>query len=48
MPKLVEVLPLGGFDQPLTYGAKESIYETLSVGSLVRIPLGVRRVIGVV
>ena len=48
MPNLVEVLPLGGFDQPLTYGAKESIYESLSVGSLVRIPLGVRRVIGVV
>ena len=46
--ELVEVLPLGGFDQPLTYGAKESIYQTLSVGSLVRIPLGVRRVIGVV
>jgi len=35
MPSLVEVLPLGGFDQPLTYGAKESIYETLSVGALV-------------
>ena len=48
MPALVEVLPLGGFDHPLTYGAKESLFDTLEVGSLVRIPLGVRRIIGVV
>jgi len=48
MPKLVEVLPLGGFDQPLTYGAKESIYESLSVVAVARKQKGVRRVIGVV
>ena len=48
MPALVEVLPLGGFDHPLTYGAKQSLLDTLEVGSLVRIPLGVRRIIGVV
>ena len=45
---LVEVLPLGGFNNPLTYGVKESLFETLQIGSLVRIPLGVRRIIGVV
>ena len=48
MPAMVEVLPLGGFDHPLTYGAKASLYETLQIGSLVRIPLGVRRIIGIV
>ena len=48
MPALVEVLPLGGFDHPLTYGAKQSLLDRLEVGSLVRIPLGVRRIIGVV
>ena len=45
---LVEVLPLGGFNNPLTYGVKESLFETLQIGSLVRIPLGARRIIGVV
>ena len=45
---MVEVLPLGGFDHPLTYGVKASLYETLQIGSLVRIPLGVRRIIGIV
>ncbi len=48
MPAMVEVLPLGGFDHPLTYGTKPSLYETLQIGSLVRIPLGVRRIIGIV
>ena len=48
MPAMVEVLPLGGFDHPLTYGTKQSLYETLQIGSLVRIPLGVRRIIGIV
>ena len=48
IPTLVEVLPLGGFDHPLTYGTKESLFDTLEVGSLVRIPLGVRRIIGIV
>ncbi len=48
MALLVEVLPLGGFDHPLTYGAKQSLYNCVQIGSLVRIPLGARRVIGVV
>ena len=48
MPNLVEVLPLGGFDHPLTYGAKPSLFDILEIGTLVRIPLGVRRIIGVV
>ena len=48
MPTLVEVLPLAGFDQPLTYGVNESLLDALQVGSLVRIPLGVRRIMGVV
>ena len=48
MPAMVEVLPIGGFDHPLTYGVKASLYETLQIGSLVRIPLGVRRIIGIV
>ena len=48
MPALVEVLPLAGFDQPLTYGVNESLLDALQVGSLVRIPLGVRRIMGVV
>ncbi len=48
MPAMVEVLPLGGFGHPLTYGTKASLYETLQIGSLVRIPLGVRRIIGIV
>jgi len=48
MAAMVEVLPLGGFDHPLTYGAKASLYESLQIGSLVRIPLGVRRIIGIV
>jgi len=47
-PSMVEVLPLGGYDLPLTYAVKASLFETLKIGSLVRVPLGVRRVIGVV
>ncbi len=47
-PNMVEVLPLGGFDHPLTYGVTDALYDGMMVGSLVRIPLGVRRVIGVV
>ena len=37
MPDLVEVLPLGGFDQPLTYGAKQSLFDALQVLSLIHI-----------
>ena len=47
-PVLVEVLPIGGFDHPLTYGAKSPLLNALQIGSLVRIPLGVRRIIGIV
>ena len=47
-PKMVEVMPLGGFDHPLTYGITPSLQDGIRVGSLVRIPLGARQVIGVV
>jgi primosomal protein N' (replication factor Y) len=47
-PKMVEVMPLGGFDHPLTYGINPSLQDGIRVGSLVRIPLGARQVIGVV
>ncbi len=47
--RLVEVLPLaGGFDHPLTYVVNQSLYPSVKIGSLVRIPLGVRRIIGLV
>ena len=46
-PSLVEILPLGGYDLPLTYGAKESLFEIESwfIGAN---SLGVRRVTGLV
>ena len=42
IPTLVEVLPLGGFDHPLTYGTKESLLK--EVGSC-SYSLGVRYVV---
>ncbi len=47
-PFLVEVLPLGGLDKALTYGAEESFENSLKVGTLVRIPLGRRGTLGIV
>ncbi|MDA7757457.1 primosomal protein N' [Opitutales bacterium] len=46
--KLIEVQPLGGFDQPLTYSTEEDQFKKIQVGSLVQIPLGKRKVIGIV
>ena len=46
--ELVEILPLSGFDQPLTYAVPLPFRGRLEVGSLTRIPLGRRQVMGVV
>jgi primosomal protein N' (replication factor Y) len=45
---LIEVQPFGGFDQPLTYAVEAEKYKKIQVGSLVTIPLGRRKVIGIV
>ena len=44
----VEVQPLTGFDQLLTYAVSEKISSQIKIGCLVQIPLGRRRVLGVV
>ena len=44
----VEVQPLTGFDQLLTYAVSEKISSRIKIGCLVQIPLGRRRVLGVV
>lgn len=46
--ELVEVLPLSGFDQSLTYAVPLPFCGRLAIGSLVRIPLGRRQVMGIV
>ena len=52
MPKghknLITVQPLGGFDQLLTYSLKEEFSSIIRIGSLVKIPLGKRKVLGIV
>ena len=45
---LITVQPIGGFDQPLTYRAKLDDINILKIGSLVKIPLGKRQVMGIV
>ena len=45
---MVEVQPLGGFDQPLTYLTDIKTREKIQLGSLVQIPLGKRKVLGIV
>ena len=45
---LITVQPIGGFDQPLTYRAKLDDINNLKIGSLVKIPLGKRQVMGIV
>ena len=45
---IVEVQPLAGFDRLLTYEVSEKISSQIKVGCLVQIPLGRRRVLGVV
>lgn len=44
----IQVQPLGGFDQPLTYVTDQKTISSLKLGSLVRIPLGKRKVAGIV
>ena len=44
----IEVQPLAGFDQLLTYGVSDKLIPIIKVGCLVQIPLGRRRVLGVV
>ena len=44
----VEVQPLTGFDQLLTYTVSEKISSQIKIGCLVQIPLGHRQVLGVV
>ena len=45
---LITVQPLGGFDQLLTYSLKEEFSSIIRIGSLVKIPLGKRKVLGIV
>ena len=45
---LVEILPLSGFDQPLTYDVPLPFRGRVEIGSLVRISLGRRQVQGIV
>ena len=44
----IQVQPLGGFDQPLTYLTDQKTRSSLKLGSLVSIPLGKRKVSGIV
>ena len=46
--RLIEIQAFGGFDKPLSYRAPEYLSEKIKIGCLVRIPLGHRKVIGVV
>ena len=45
---LVQVQPLGGFDKPLTYRNNFHGKESIGPGSLVTIPLGKRKIPGIV
>lgn len=44
----LEVQPIAGFDQTLTYAVSIDLFAGLLVGSLVRVPLGRRSVLGLV
>tara|TARA_B100001093_G_scaffold171386_2_gene164226 strand:- start:135 stop:2390 length:2256 start_codon:yes stop_codon:yes gene_type:complete len=44
----IEVQPIAGFDQALTYAISRELIKVVQVGSLVRIPLGKRNVLGLV
>ena len=46
--KFVQVQPLGGFSQALSYGIPKSLEKNIKVGSLVRISVGSRRLNGIV
>jgi primosomal protein N' len=43
-----QVQPLGGFDKPLTYRNNFNGKESIEPGSLVTIPLGKRKITGIV
>ena len=45
---LAEIQPMAGFNHPLTYGYSLKLAPLIKVGSIVRIPLGPRRILGVV
>ena len=45
---LIEVQPLGGFDKPLSYSISKDLRHEIKVGSLVKIPLGARKLLGIV
>ena len=45
---LAEVQPMAGFNNPLTYGYSLKLAPLVQVGSIVKIPLGPRRILGVV
>ena len=40
--------PMAGFNNPLTYGYSLKLAPLVQVGSIVKIPLGPRRILGVV
>ena len=46
--RIAEVQPLSGFDKSLYYSIPREIADQLEVGSLVRIPLGTRSVLGLI
>ena len=45
---LCEVQPFGGFDLPLIYSLKETQKADIKIGSLVKVPLGKRVILGIV
>jgi len=47
-PKMIEVQAFGGFEKPLSYGVPVQMLSRIKVGCLVRVPLGNRKVIGIV
>ena len=47
-PRTIEVQPLGGFNQALTYAVSAKHLGLLQPGSLVSVPLGPRRTLGIV
>jgi primosomal protein N' (replication factor Y) (superfamily II helicase) len=48
LPKTIEVQPLCGFNQALTYGVSQKHADLIQLGSLVTVPLGPRRTLGIV
>lgn len=47
-PRTIEVQPLSGFKKSLAYGVSDKLSSRLNIGSLVKIPLGPRKVLGIV